>query len=199
MKINTLYNIHSKLSILCCLKSVAFLCAFLFVGFNGFGQTVTITANSDPEEGQITSSNNFTVNVVAIIAGSIDVNYTVLGTSTATEGVDFASLSGTVNIPLTLLGGSAPIQIDVIDDFIVEGNESVIIELQPDPGNYTLGGTTVASVDIIDNDIAGVSVDPISGLVTSEDGGTDSFDVVLTSEPTADVTIPLSSGYRCGL
>ncbi|MBU2634864.1 hypothetical protein KJ841_00110 [Patescibacteria group bacterium] len=38
-----------------------------------------------------------------------------------------------------------------------------------------------------------ITVDPTSGLTTTEAGGTDTFTVVLTSEPTADVTIGLSS------
>ena len=41
--------------------------------------------------------------------------------------------------------------------------------------------------------IPGILVDPGSGLQTSENGGTDSFTVVLASEPTAEVSIGLSS------
>lgn len=41
--------------------------------------------------------------------------------------------------------------------------------------------------------IAGVLVTPTSGLVTSESGGAATFTVVLTSQPTANVTINLSS------
>jgi hypothetical protein len=44
-----------------------------------------------------------------------------------------------------------------------------------------------------DDDAAGITVDPTSGLVTTEAGGADTFTVVLSSEPIADVTIPLSS------
>ena len=40
----------------------------------------------------------------------------------------------------------------------------------------------------------GVTVSPISGLVTTEAGGTATFTVILNSEPTTDVTIGLSSG-----
>ena len=39
----------------------------------------------------------------------------------------------------------------------------------------------------------GISVSPTAGLSTSELGGTDSFDVVLDSNPTSDVTIGISS------
>src|SRR5256885_5816704 len=44
-----------------------------------------------------------------------------------------------------------------------------------------------------DNDAAGITVVPGSGLTTTEGGGTATFTVVLTSQPTANVTIGLSS------
>src|SRR5439155_868239 len=43
------------------------------------------------------------------------------------------------------------------------------------------------------NDTAGVTVSSTSGLTTTESGGTATFTVVLTSQPTANVTIGLSS------
>src|SRR5262249_9725467 len=39
----------------------------------------------------------------------------------------------------------------------------------------------------------GVSVTPTRGLITTEEGGTGTFTVVLDAEPTADVTIAVSS------
>src|SRR5947208_7964134 len=44
-----------------------------------------------------------------------------------------------------------------------------------------------------DNAVAGITVAPTSGLVTSEAGGTATFSVVLNSQPTADVVIPVVS------
>src|SRR5262249_27258329 len=44
-----------------------------------------------------------------------------------------------------------------------------------------------------DTDVAGIPVAPVAGLVTTEAGGTATFTVRLTSQPTANVTIPLSS------
>ena len=49
------------------------------------------------------------------------------------------------------------------------------------------------SVTNTDNDTAGITVIPISGLVTTEAGGTATFTIVLNAQPTADVTIGLSS------
>ena len=44
-----------------------------------------------------------------------------------------------------------------------------------------------------DNDAAGITVSPTSGLTTTEAGGTATFTIVLNSQPTADVSIALSS------
>ena len=49
------------------------------------------------------------------------------------------------------------------------------------------------SVTNTDNDTAGITVSPTSGLTTTEAGGTATFTVVLTSQPTANVTIGLAS------
>ena len=49
------------------------------------------------------------------------------------------------------------------------------------------------SVTNTDNDTAGITVSPTSGLVTTEAGGTATFTIVLNTQPTADVTIGLSS------
>src|SRR5260370_17145250 len=49
------------------------------------------------------------------------------------------------------------------------------------------------SVTNTDNDTPGITVIPTSGLATTEGGGTAAFTVVLTSQPTANVTIGLSS------
>ena len=49
-----------------------------------------------------------------------------------------------------------------------------------------------------DNDAAGITVTPTTGLTTTEAGGTATFTVVLTTQPTADVTIALSSSDTDG-
>src|SRR5262249_56683325 len=45
----------------------------------------------------------------------------------------------------------------------------------------------------LDNETAGISVTPASGLNTTESGGTATFTVVLTQQPTGIVTVPLAS------
>ena len=55
-------------------------------------------------------------------------------------------------------------------------------------GQYSISGTIVTPVTT-----AGISVTPISGLTTTESGGTATFSVVLNIAPTADVLIGVNS------
>ena len=59
--------------------------------------------------------------------------------------------------------------------------------------NYNGVNAADVAVTNTDNDASGITVTPISGLTTTEAGGTATFTVVLTTQPTADVTIGLSS------
>ena len=59
--------------------------------------------------------------------------------------------------------------------------------------NYTGRNAANVSVTNQDNDTAGTTVNPTSGLVTTEMGGTATFTVVLNTLPSATVTITLSS------
>jgi hypothetical protein len=81
------------------------------------------------------------------------------------------------------------------DDDIADGNVVYTIVTAPatsaDP-NYDGLDAADVSVTNVDDDVAGITVSPISGP-TTEAGGTATFTVVLTSQPTASVTIGLSS------
>ena len=75
-----------------------------------------------------------------------------------------------------------------------------IDELVGTLGAATSGDANYAGVDLSDvtvtnsdNDVAGITVTPTGGLVTTEAAGTTTFTVVLNTQPTADVTIGVSS------
>ena len=59
--------------------------------------------------------------------------------------------------------------------------------------NYSGVNAADVAVSNTDNDSAGITVTPTAGLMTTEAGGTATFTVVLNTQPTADVTIALSS------
>src|SRR4030095_11227655 len=79
----------------------------------------------------------------------LTVHYRVGGT--ASNGIDYRELPGTVTIPAQAL--SAEILVQVIDDRLCEGDESVILGLVPGPSistfppprdGYVIGSNTVA-------------------------------------------------------
>jgi uncharacterized repeat protein (TIGR01451 family) len=143
-------------------------------------------------------------------AGATGISFTVTrtGAVTTTSGaVDFAlsgSATGGVDYDnvspaggtLSFGPGQAQLQItlDVLGDFIVEADETIVVTLA-NPGGPGSAIISIGSAEttIINDDTAGVVVNPIGGLITTEAGGTASFTVRLTSQPTAIVTIDLSS------
>ena len=104
--------------------------------------TVSIAANDATASETPTDNGQFTVTLGGgkiAPAGGMSVSYTVSGT--ATGGTDYAALTGSV----TIAAGRASAAIDVtgiVDDAIVEGNETVIVTLTgTDNGGRDGGGT----------------------------------------------------------
>src|SRR5439155_12240268 len=83
-----------------------------------------------------------------------------------------------------------------VNDLVADGDVPYTIvtaaATSTDP-NYSGRNAADVGVTNTDNDIAGMTVSPTSGLTTTEAGGTATFTVALTSQPTANVTIGLSS------
>ncbi len=178
----------------CFCKSVVFF-LFFSVCFGGiFGQTVSITAfqpnasENGPTAGQYT---------ISISNGGFFQNYEILltvdVTSMADVGDDYVALPASVTMTTSFDGsGNRVVNLNVIDDSIIEPTENVIWNIVPN-GTYIVdSGSSSATVTIADNDVAGVNVSTISGN-TGEDGTTATFSVSLTSQPSAPVTVALSS------
>jgi len=83
-----------------------------------------------------------------------------------------------------------------VRDLVADDGNTVIIETLPavstDP-RYTGLDAPDFDVFVINETDAGIVVGPAAGGVTAEPGTTTTFNIVLTSRPTATVTIPLSS------
>ncbi|NJM61157.1 MAG: S8 family serine peptidase [Oscillatoriales cyanobacterium RU_3_3] len=156
-------------------------------------------------------------------SGGIDtassVNYAIGGT--ATNGTDYNNIggtsgataaTGTINFAASEV--SKTIAVNVSGDADIEPDETITVSLSnsvaPGPGATTAIAT--ATTTITNDDVApvsppiaennnppapivnaGIIVNPTSGLVTTETGGTDKFTIKLNSQPTADVTINLRS------
>ncbi|MEC3964457.1 Calx-beta domain-containing protein, partial [Flagellimonas halotolerans] len=154
---------------------------FLLLGIGvGYGQTVSIAGTSAGSEngGGAVTDGVFTVTQTSPSASDTEVSYTVGGT--ATSGADYTALSGTVTITAGLT--SADITVPVLEDFVVEGDETVEVTLtsvtsgsatlDPAPANLT------ASITINDDDTATVSIAGTSA--GSENGGGAVTDGVFT-------------------
>ncbi len=89
--------------------------------------------------------------------GGLDISYTIVAptTGSATSNVDFRLPSGVVRVA----EGEklATIPIDILDDFLIEGNESLIVRLVAQP-KYVVGTPSDAAVVISDDDRATISV-----------------------------------------
>jgi len=109
---------------------------------------ITITA-TDPlasESGQ--DPGTLTLHRSGFAGLHLQVWYTVSGT--AANGDDYSTLPNSVSF----LSGSdtTTITITPINDQTVEGAETVIVSLSPNPGAYTLGNPSQASIDLEDDD-----------------------------------------------
>ena len=83
-----------------------------------------------------------------------------------------------------------------VDDSLADGPVAYTVTTAPavsDDPHYAGLDPSDVSVTNTDDDTAGITVSPTSGLVTTEAGGSANFTVVLKSIPAADVTIGLAS------
>jgi uncharacterized repeat protein (TIGR01451 family)/uncharacterized repeat protein (TIGR02543 family) len=105
---------------------------------------VTIAASDPTATEQGPTPGTFTV-LRTDTHGDLTVKFSVGGT--ATEGTDYEPLPRAVTIPDKL--GSAQITVNPKFDMILEGDETVIVALSPDP-TYTVGSPESATVIIKD-------------------------------------------------
>lgn len=153
----------------------------------------------NPVSGLVTTESggtaSFTVRLSSAPTGSSNV-ILGLGSSNTNEGtVSPASLTFT---PLNALTAQT-VTVTGVNDTAVDGNTAYTIITTPAvSGDSTFNGLNPPDVSVTNQDnespvTPGISVSPSSGLVTTEAGGQASFQVALTSVPSASVTIGLSS------
>ena len=106
---------------------------------------VTIAATANAAEPS--TNGQFTVSRTGSTANSLTVNFTVSGSATA--GSDYANIGTSVVIPAG--AATAAIAVNVIDDTIYEGNETVVVTLSPN-ASYAVGSANSATVTIADNE-----------------------------------------------
>ena len=123
--------------------------------------TVTIAKIADGAETNTPVNAGFRVTQSLVSSTDTVINYSLGGT--ATSGSDFTALSGSV----TILAGqtTADINVAVTNDDTVEATETLSITLTgfgAHDSDITLGTAATASLDIIDNDTASVTIGKIA-------------------------------------
>jgi len=153
--------------------------------------TLSVTQASVPEDGP--ANLVFTFTRTGSASRPLVVTYSVGGT--ATEGTDYTGLPGTgASRTVTINAGnaSASLTVDPATDAIEETSETVSLTLL-ESVRYLVGTTGPVIGTLSNDDQSGFTVTPTSGLTTTEAGGSATFTVVLTSQPTANVSVGLAS------
>lgn len=139
------------------------------------------------------SAGNAVVTVARVngAASGVSVNYSTLN-GTATAGQDYTAVSGTLNFGAGET--SKTFAIPILNDAIIEANETINLKLSDPSGGATLGssGTSVMSVlTIVDDDgTPSLSIDNIRNY---EDTGAFNFRVILSGTISQTVTVDYST------
>lgn len=119
------------------------------------------------------------------VGEALTVLYTV-ATGTATNGTDYTTLTGTIEIPVDEL--TATLTVTPIDDAIGEGLETVILTISESTAYTRLSTRQTATVNISDNE-AKVSIVATDAVGTETDETEAVFKVQRTGSTTADLTV----------
>ncbi len=151
--------------------------------------TVSTTTLSTTENNY---SKGFNVGLSLPPEGTVDVPLTI---SDATEG-SFSSSSIVTEKTLTFTSTSSQyVYVYPVDDIMADGNQTYTITVGPATSSAAdYNGVSGASVSVTngDDDTASFTLNK-TALTTTEWGQTADFTVVLNTQPTADVVIPVTS------
>ena len=148
------------------------------------GSAVTVTATLDPS---------------VMVSADVEVTLDLGGTATEAANGDYtASWSPSnrqITIPAGSDAGSAGVTLTLTpqQDTAAEGDETIVVQGTAVVQDTAMGALTVqvATVTLQDDDTAGVVVAP-QALAVPE-GGSGTYTVVLVSQPTADVTVGMTT------
>jgi subtilisin-like proprotein convertase family protein len=132
-----------------------------------------------------------TVTRTAGTANAVSVNYAT-GGGTATAGADYEATSGTLSWANGEVG-SKSFTINVLDDILVEGDETIGITLSGPTNGLVLGPTASATVDVIDLE-EGLLQFTQAVFTATEDGGLVTVSVSRTDGSVGDIEVTFATG-----
>lgn len=125
----------------------------------------------------------------------LQVDYVFKGT--ATNGIDFQGVSGTVTIPARL--ASATVDIVPIADSKPNAPKTVILQISPNP-RYNVSAPAYAEMSILDAQTPLVRIQPViaGATVTSEQGAAFSFQITRLGPTTNAIFVKFDVGGTAG-
>ena len=177
-----------------------------YAGVTGASVTVTVTDNDSagvtvsPTSLSITegASGSYSVELTSEPTGDVVVE---IGGHTTGGVVTVDGSSSVVELTFTTASWDTAqtVTVAAVDDSVAEGEESVslthaVVDADSATEYAGVAGESVA-VTVTDDETAGVTVSPTSLNIT--EGASDTYTVVLTSEPTADVVVEIA-GHTTG-
>jgi hypothetical protein len=162
------------------------------------GITISPTTVNVAEGG---AADSYTLVLDAAPAADVTVELTFGGqVRVSTDGTNF--FAAPVMVTFTTANWAAPrtITVQAVDDFVAEGphNTSVDHDLSSADPNYDGLLADSVTANITDNDAAGVTISAAAVNVT-EGGAANSYTVVLTSQPTGDVSITVNGDAQASV
>lgn len=142
----------------------------------------------------VSETDNAQFLVVLSTVAQHDTTVTLLLSGSATADEDYADpISKTVVVP----GGSnsSSLLIDLTEDLLLEGNETIIAELDSvftATGDISIGSPSIATITITDSDVGEVSIVDAASLTFAEDSGTAVVTVTLSTPSDADTIVSYS-------
>ena len=159
--------------------------------------TVSIAGVDGTEAGQPAAilgnfpDGKFVMSQTKVSSSNTVVTYEVQASGTAVNGTDYTAITGTETATILAGNTSVSVIVDVLDDTLLEGTETVVVKLLSTTGTtdpQVTIGTNTATVNIADNDTATISIVP-TGPFGFEPGTDDGQYSVILSAPSAVATV----------
>ena len=161
---------------------------------NGSVTTPGITVN--PTSGLVTTESGGTATFTIVLDTRPNASVSIgLSSSNTLEGTVSPS---SVTFSTSNWSSQRTVTVTGVNDVppVVDGNIAyTIITAAATSTDPSYNGRNAADVSVTnnDNDVPGITVNPTSGLVTTEAGGFATFTIVLNTQPTANVSIGITS------
>jgi hypothetical protein len=146
--------------------------------------TVTVAASDANASETGPDAGAFTFTRTGSTASALVVQYTIGGT--ATNGADYAPLSGSVTIPAGQ--ASAIVAVSPVDDPDAEASETVVVTVSPGAA-YVVGSASSATVTIADNDLPSVTVVATDASASEAGPDTGTFTITRTGPTTSSLRV----------